>query len=141
MRQADDTHKLSRFAQGLQVDETLSWYCERIVGELSWLPAERALRVSTLTMWGERCDLDLPHQVLLAQGFAPTPAREYDEYPVNGFVPLQLDGKTYMVVWGRKHVIHADALANLLVHQALPFSLSSASQGQEPNRSESSYSE
>ena len=57
---------------------TLSWYCERIVGELSWLPAERALRVSTLTMWGERCDLDLPHQVLLAQGFAPTPAREYD---------------------------------------------------------------
>ena len=29
---------------------TMSWYCERLVGEISWRPAERALRISTLTM-------------------------------------------------------------------------------------------
>ena len=39
---------------------TVSWYCERFVQELSWRPSAEALRVSTLTMWGDRRDRDFP---------------------------------------------------------------------------------
>ena len=39
---------------------SMSWYCERFVGELSWRPAARALRVSTLNVWGNRKDRDIP---------------------------------------------------------------------------------
>ena len=38
---------------------SMSWYCERFVGELSWQPAARALRVSTLSVWGSRTDRDI----------------------------------------------------------------------------------
>jgi hypothetical protein len=52
---------------------TLSWYVERVVGELAWLPRSRALRVSTLTMWGERHDRRLSLEELERDGFAPPP--------------------------------------------------------------------
>ena len=54
---------------------SMSWYCERFVGELSWQPAARALRVSTLNVWGNRKDRDIPVAQLaslLAPSFVPS---------------------------------------------------------------------
>ena len=54
---------------------SMSWYCERFVGELSWRPAARALRVSTLNVWGNRKDRDIPVAQLaslLAPSFVPS---------------------------------------------------------------------
>lgn len=105
---------------------SMSWYCERIVGELSWRPKNSALRVSTLTMWGHRRDVDFKVDELLADGFLQVPPTlpehfELDPYPAPGFVPLRLCGKTYVFLWGRRHVMQPDPLANLLVLNALPY--------------------
>ena len=54
---------------------TMSWYTERIVGEMAWLPARNSLRVSTLTMWGDRRDVDLTVDKLKEDGLSiPAPA-------------------------------------------------------------------
>ena len=104
---------------------SMSWYCERIVGELSWRPENSALRVSTLTMWGDRRDVDFKVDELLADGFLEVPTLpehfQLDPYPSSAFVPLRICGKTYVFMWGRRHVIQPDALANLLVQNALPY--------------------
>ena len=57
------------------VGASMSWYCERFVGEICWLPAARALRVSTLNVWGNRTDRDIPLAQLaplLAPSFVPS---------------------------------------------------------------------
>ncbi len=111
---------------------TLSWYCERIVGELTYRRrssnGSAVLRVSTLTMWGNRMDRDFPvAELMRSEGFAPArsaaaiAAAGVSPYPAEGFVPLELDGKTLIFLWGRKHVLEPDALANVLVARALPF--------------------
>lgn len=107
----------------LAAGSTLSWYCERLVGELSWLPATQVLRVSTLTMWGHRKDRDFPASELLANGYTASPVGP-STYPATVFVPLDLGGKTYIFIWGRRHVLQLEALANLLARQALPCPLS-----------------
>lgn len=102
----------------------LSWYCERIVGEMSYQERAGLLRVSTLTMWGNRVDRDFDCDSLLRdEGFAAqnAAATGVNPYPNEGFVPLDLGGKTYIFLWGRKHVLQPDALANVLVRRALPF--------------------
>ena len=112
---------------------TLSWYCERLVGELAWLPKrgtrrEDILRVSTLSMWGERRDHDIAFDKLRqSDGFdiehVPRPFPEHpDAYPRKSLVPLELCGKTYIFVWGAAHVPaeHVDTLADLLLRQKLP---------------------
>ena len=111
---------------------TLSWYCERIVGELSYRrktsSGPASLRVSTLTMWGGRVDRDfLVAELVTREGFTPfrspaaIAATGISPYPAQGFVPLDLGGKTYIFLWGRKHVLQPDALATVLVARALPF--------------------
>ena len=107
---------------------TLSWYMERVVGELAWLPARKALRVSTLTMWGERHDRDLELNELLADGLSPpSPLPPLDgdpvddAYPTPGFAPLELCGKTYVCVWDARHVQQVEACARLLKRSELPF--------------------
>jgi hypothetical protein len=104
------------------VGSTLSWYCQRLVGELTWRPETRSLRISTLTMWGERKDDDISMQQLAEDGFAPAPPPALAELPLQtGFVPLQLCGRTYIFTVGPRHVQHPQALLNLLGHQAMPF--------------------
>jgi hypothetical protein len=111
---------------------TISWYCERIVGELSYRrktsSGPASLRISTLTMWGGRVDRDFKvAELVTREGFTPfrSPAEiaasGISPYPAQGFVPLDLGGKTYIFLWGRKHVLQPDALANVLVARALPF--------------------
>ena len=107
---------------------TLSWYMERVVGELAWLPARKALRVSTLTMWGERHDRELELDELLADGLSPpSPPPPLDgdpvddAYPTPGFAPLELCGKTYVCVWDARHVQQVEACARLLKRSELPF--------------------
>ena len=100
----------------------MSWYCERLIGELSWRC--NVLTVSTLTMWGERHDREYTADYLLSRGFAAQVNRPdgTNPYPTSGFVPLELDGKTYILIWGKRHVHEPEALANVL-HGALPFPL------------------
>lgn len=124
----------------LVAGSTLSWYCERLVGELKWIPDgdEPTLRVSTLTMWGHRHDRDLPLSQLLSDGFITQPATpsnpqvEADMYPTQSLVPVELCGKTYIFVWGKQHVPaeRVDTLANLIMRQTLP-SASTPSQVQD----------
>ena len=106
---------------------TLSWYAERIVGEIAWLPGSRELRVSTLTMWGERFDRHLSLDELRSDGLAvpapppPGSGEPNGAYPEPGFAPLQLCGQTYVCVWGQRHVLQAEAMARLLKRDELPF--------------------
>jgi hypothetical protein len=99
---------------------TLSWYCERLAGEISWRPADASLRVSTLTMWGHRRDVDYSAAQLARLGFAALPAGARLEYPHNGLTPWQLGDKTYMVLWGRSHVSEPYMLAALLAGSTPP---------------------
>lgn len=103
---------------------TMSWYTERIVGEMAWLPARNSLRVSTLTMWGDRRDVDLTVDKLKEDGLSiPAPALddEIGEYPTPGPVPIELCGKTYICIWGEQHVQEPEAMARLLKRDELPF--------------------
>ena len=108
----------------LAAGSTLSWYCERIVGELNWLPAQKALRISTLTMWGRRCDVDVSLDEMKRDGFRPPAASDDDgpggEFPSPGFAPLTIGDKTYLCVWGQQHVLHPEAMARLLKRDELP---------------------
>ena len=111
----------------LVAGSTLSWYAERIVGELAWLPASKTLRISTLTMWGDRHDRNLSLDELAHDGLTSPPPPQQDgepggEYPEPGFVPLELGGTTYIFVWGAQHVVQPEALARLLKRDQLPFS-------------------
>lgn len=106
---------------------TLSWYMERIVGELAWRPRTRSLVVSTLTMWGDRRDELITAEELAADGFIEEVAAQTamlmengDRYPDRTLVPLSLCGKTYVFVWGRKHVAQPNALADLIVRRQWP---------------------
>ena len=104
---------------------SLSWYCERIVGEASWRPISRTLRISTLTMWGERRDADFSAAELVGDDFFEVPPTlpdfvEVDLYPTSSLVPFELCGKTYVFAWGPRHVVAPDALADLLVRNSLP---------------------
>ena len=106
---------------------TLSWYMERIVGELTWRPRSRSLVVSTLTMLGERRDTHITTEELAADGFIEEDAAQTamliendDRHPESTLVPLEMLGKTYVFVWGRKHVVQLDALADLLVRRQWP---------------------
>ena len=102
---------------------TLSWYAQRIVGELAWLPERKALRVSTLTMWGERSDRELTADDLQRDGLAPPATLPPGEgaYPPPGFAPLKLGGITYICVWNARHVEQPEALARMLKRDELPF--------------------
>ena len=108
---------------------TLGWYCERLVGEVSWHPTSRILRLSTLTLLGERRDADFSLEQLLMDGFAPAPpAARRPSFPTRRLVPLELCGKTYIFVWDPRHVLQPLPLANLLVHNALPVDTADNSQ-------------
>ena len=64
-----------RLAGTVACGASRSWDCERFVGELSRPPAARALRVSTLNVWGNRKDRDIPIAQLaslLAPSFVPS---------------------------------------------------------------------
>lgn len=106
------------------VGGTMSWYCERLVGEASWLPSERALRISTLSMWGARIDtVHGPDELARSGFFAPRPgvdAADGLHYPTPGSHPLELGEKAHIFVWGRRHVVEPTALANLLTRRRLP---------------------
>ena len=77
---------------------TMSWYCERIVGELTWRPVSRTLRVSTLTMFGDRRDVDLTAEELSSDGFVEEDEEHTnflgedseDRYPQTSLVPLDM---------------------------------------------------
>ena len=108
----------------LVAGSTISWYAERIVGEMAWLPAQKALRVSTLTMWGERKDRDITADELLRDGLSSPPppgSGLLEEYPEPGFAPMKLCGKTYVCVWAPRNVEHPEAMARLLHRDQLPF--------------------
>ena len=102
----------------LAVGGSTSWYCEKFVGELSWRPAERALRVSTLNVWGSRVDRDIPLAQLaelLSPSFVPsedvpTPLDERRK-----LLPFHVgaDGR-YMVLLHRESFREPDAVFELL---------------------------
>ena len=78
-------------------------------------------------MWGERRDAHLTAEALAADGFAEEVAAQTamlmesgDRYPDRTLVPLDMCGKTYVFVWGKKHVAQPDALADLLVRRQWP---------------------
>ena len=116
----------------LVAGSTISWYAERIVGEINWLPKQKSLMISTLTMWGERRDRTLSLDELEADGLTPPPpvtaepsdgadAEPGGEYPPSGFAALELCGITYVTVWNRQHVVQPEAMARLIARQQLPF--------------------
>lgn len=116
----------------LGLASTISWYCQRLVGELTWIPARTrtgvgALQISTLSMWGDREDRVLTLKELHADGFispehTQQSLRHSDFYPAKSFVPLEICGKTYIFVWGKPHVPanQVDSLASLLLRNTLP---------------------
>ena len=116
---------------------TMSWYCERIVGELTWRPVSRTLRVSTLTMFGDRRDVDLTAEELSSDGFVEEDEEHTnflgedseDRYPQTSLVPLDMCGKTYIFVWGKRHVSRPDSLADLLVRRMWPRVTVTAAEG------------
>lgn len=121
----------------IAVGASLSWYCERLVGELNWLPKAQSLRISTLTMWGQRLDSDVSAEQLAQDGYtkpviSPGAPASAPSYPSTGLNPLQLNGKTYIFVWGARHVQQPEALARLLVRNEMPFPLVSAEQSPGP---------
>ena len=100
---------------------TISWYCERLVGEIAWLPASESLRISTLTMWGHRRDVEWRREHLIEQlGFAErlphgvTAVHDLLPPPSNSFAPWKVGDTTYLLVWGRKHVQHPGLLLPLI---------------------------
>ena len=95
----------SLVAGTVAVGASLSWYCERFVGELSWLPAQRAMRVSTLNVWGNRVDRDIP-LAQLAEVLSPSFVPSED-------VPTPFDEKRKLMPF---HV-GSDARYMLLLHK------------------------
>ena len=97
---------------------SMSWYCQRLVGELSWRPAERVLRVSTLNVWGNREDRDVPVAQLaplLAPSFVPSAEVETPLHEKRWMLPLHLgEERSYILPLHRRSFRQPTAVFELL---------------------------
>lgn len=103
---------------------SLSWYCQRLVGELSWRPDERALRVSTLNVWGHRENRDFPLALLpelLAPSFVPSEDAATPLHEKRRSIPLHLgEQRTYLLLLHRPSLRDPRAVFDLLEGRVPP---------------------
>eukprot|EP00966_Prymnesium_polylepis_P225628 5219404-Prymnesium_polylepis.2 len=102
----------------LGLTRSLSWFCERLIGEISWRPAQRALRISTLTMWGNRRDRDYAEKDLMQLGFRDGPTDWDDELPDGGGrrfsgLNLSIEDTTFLLFNNERHVHEPETLGRL----------------------------
>jgi len=97
------------------VGSTLSWYCQRLIQELSWRPSEQVLRISTLSLWGHRLDRDYPLDAITPSWGADGPARS----EVNRLlIPFEVNGVQFIIVNSKTNMRRPNDLVRLMA--ALP---------------------
>lgn len=103
---------------------SLSWYCQRLVGELSWRPDARALRVSTLNVWGHRENRDVPLALLpglLAPSFEPSDDAPTPLHGKRRYIQLHLgEERTYLLLLHRQSLRDPRAVFALLEGRVPP---------------------
>ena len=106
---------------------SLSYLVTVLPGELSWRYADRALRISTLSVWGARIDTDYSIPQLAALGIAADPAaprpQRLEDLP-DGELPsgmqwLEIGGLSYLLVFDQISVKDPLVLALLLQSRQL----------------------
>ena len=90
---------------------SMAWYCERFVQQLDWMPHSQSIRVSTLTMWGNRLDRDFPVAQVNPTWDVTGPSPQEEGQRV---VPLHLSYTTFMIVNHSKSVKSRTLLNELL---------------------------
>ena len=103
---------------------SLSWYCQRLVGELSWRPDERVLRVSTLNVWGHRENRDVPLALLpelVAPSFVPSDESPTPLHEKRRTILLHLgEQRTYLLMLHRPSLRDPRAVFDLLEGRVPP---------------------
>mmetsp|Transcript_25474 Transcript_25474/g.38398 ORF Transcript_25474/g.38398 Transcript_25474/m.38398 type:complete len:124 (+) Transcript_25474:3-374(+) len=108
---------------------SLSWYCRRLAGEISW--KEGTLRVSTLTMWGHRHDEYITEKRLSELGFSAERTEGNDQIPPEGLLNLTLDEHTFLLFNSERHIKDPQALGRLASGK-LPFEHKASTSPAEP---------